>query len=310
MAKGQAIVLGRGKNSLVIEKSPTLALKLSRFSHRTRRASARLRGLGAHAAARAVERKDAASVARRFDAMAPQLRATLTPHLVASRPARLPQLSSLKISAKFTHACCMERARCDLLRFAAGGGLKSDALARRVIFQVLWTLAALQAGLGRDARHNDTGVGNVLVRRQAAPARTYRLGGRVWCLKRGLDTCLSDWDFLNAPQKGLQNARVGNGRYGIGSGANPSYDARLFLCSVWRHVNLDSLPATRRWLQRLRLGPRARLESYSKRLDPRALLRSKYFAVLLTTGGSGGSTQTRQKSRECGAAAQERYVIV
>lgn len=204
-------------------------------------------------------------VAGAFDAMTPYLRRTATPHLVVSLP----------ISPGQT---LMERARGDLLAVP----VKSDAAARRVLFQALWTVAALQARLGRGARHNDTGLANWLVRRRACGARAYETAGRRWVLPRGRDVCLADWDFLHAPRRGLVNSRVVGGRYGIRARVNQTYDARLLLISFQRRADLDRLPETRRWLASLGLGTRARVEDSSpRRLSPKKLLKSKFFDAFL-----------------------------
>lgn len=296
-------VLGRGKNSTVIAhpQDPKLAIKLSRLSRYTRRRSARLKAAGRTAEAKLAVRRDAANVGRRFDGIAAGLRAgMLTPHLVASAPCRVPTLTPG--GRTFTHASVMERARCDLVKFSKDGLLKTDKLARRLIFQVLWTLAALQRNLGRSFRHNDSGLQNILVRRTPAPARKYVLSKRYqFCLPAGIDSCLSDFDFVNCGgDRRLSNSRVGKGgRYDISATPNLSYDARLFLTSFRRHADAGRLPATARWLHSLNLGSQARSEAYSRHLEPRQLLKSKFFAKL----------RKHKDAAECAPRPSETYAI-
>lgn len=299
-------VLGRGKNSTVVAhpRDSSLAIKLSRLSRYTRRRAARLRAAGRSAEARLAVRRDAVNVGRRFDAIAAGLRrAGRTPHLVASAPCRVPALPAG--TPRFTHASSMERARCDMLKFSKRGRLRTDGVARRLIFQVLWTLAALQRALGRAFRHNDSGLQNVLIRRGRAPARRYVLSRKYqFCLPAGLDSCLSDFDFVNSEgDRRLRNSRVGRGGgggggdFGISASPNTSYDARLFLCSFRRHVDAGRLPATTRWLDSLNLGSQARSEARDKHLEPHRLLRSKFFAEYRKQGDGGG----------CASRARETY---
>mgnify|MGYP003351247979 CR=1 FL=1 len=146
---------------------------------------------------------------------------------------RLPTLTDMQLAR--SHVCIMELCSCTLTSLVARAPQElSDRVMRGLIFQVVYTLACLQAALP-GFRHNDLTTNNVLVKctPRHAGAR-YTLGHRAFYLHdMPVAAVLADFDFTHVPgHPVLSNERVLGGRYAISACPSPGYDLHVFLKSL------------------------------------------------------------------------------
>jgi serine/threonine protein kinase len=294
-------LLGSGRNSDVFcatdaASGLTIAVKVSYYREPTLEAFARLARAGRLADARLVKRRDAVSVNAAMGLIGnSMMRRGISPHFVTqfatvdiknfyTKISHMVDRKVSRIQQKYTNLTFMEKFDCDLTRFLTSRR-RSDDTYRAIIFQVVYTLAALQSRYP-GFRHNDLSTNNVLVRQErvrktwayAVPAvDTFRptFSARV---------ALSDYDFAVVPSR-LDNERVSDGHFSVDSSPNTSYDSHFFLKSVAKCIAIagSKAPQTRRFLKSLGLRRRDRLTRATEpmpALEPTTLLRHPYFAKL------------------------------
>ena len=204
-------------------------------------------------------------------------------------PERFRAMSAVQM--KYNNMCFMEVFGSNLTAWLTRGRYSETAL-RGVLFQVLYTLAALQKVLP-GFRHNDLSSNNVLVKTlPRAVTYGYSFEGRSYVVRSRLLVGLSDYDFTHVPgHPSLQNERVLNGRYKVDGSRNPSYDPHFFLKSVAKALTLRQakFPETMAFLKSI--GMRSdldRLDAPIPGFTPARLLTHAYFAPLASRGGTAG----------------------
>lgn len=240
---------------------------------------------------------DAIKVSSNFSRLAGALMEKVSPHFVlvycdkdvTSFAQRLGPLLKNRLQSltpyqkRHNNVCFMEAFHTNMTKFLVAGRY-DEACLRALIFQVVYTLAALQKRFP-GFRHNDLSTNNVLVKKlRSAPLLTYSFGGLTCYVKNNLLPALSDYDFTNVPNHAqLKNERVYSGKFKVDGRRNDSYDTHFFLKSVLKCIQrrLDSFPSTAHFLKRLRMKEEDRQNStVIPRLVPATLLRDKYFAPL------------------------------
>lgn len=302
--------LGSGKYSdvFVVEVQRAtrgkVAMKVMFYRDSTLRRAARAALCGDWHSAIVAKRRDAVTVSREFSKMTQDWVRAVSPHFVivyvcedvdglADRFThvlrhRLPTLTQLQ--RRHTNVSFMEMFDANMT-VALSRGAMSEGVVCQVMFQVLFTLAALQRLLP-GFRHNDLSTNNVLVRRVRPWSARYSYQGDVYALVDvPMFAALSDYDFIHVPgHAALSNERILGGRYpGMGPTTNPSYDTHVFLKSVSRAAPPGRYPALERFLASLELKPSARQDGVVlPRLFPSALLAHPYFEGLQEQHAAAG----------------------
>lgn len=303
----EIVQLGRGKYSDCFVVRDThghaVCLKLSYYQDATIRAFAKHTQHGNRGAAHEAKDQDAISVSAVMAQIARNLCAyRVSPHFVKVlceadvrylplrlKPLlqqRLPLLSQQQL--KYSHVCLMELWACDLTAFLARPKKPTDAVVRALLFQVIWTLACLQA-VFPGFRHNDLSTNNVLVKKARHPRALYTAAsGDCFCVACPYMAALSDFDFTHVPGHDiLSNERVLGGKYGISADPNPSYDTHVLLRTMHRALKQhDACPETRAFIRALGLDACDRSDRVVNALAPHALLAHAYFAPLRSSGSS------------------------
>lgn len=307
----QLSLIGSGKYSDVFRvhppRSSALIMKVSYYRSDTicnvmdRIKAGDLRGAMRH------KRRDSIQVGAAFARLTAGLMGTVSPHFVfvyCELDCRLlaPKLGPLlknrlkeltPLQQRFNSVCFMEVFHANMTKLlAAGGGVNDDAL-RGMLFQVLYTVAAVQKRMP-GFRHNDLSTNNVLVKRlRRRPLLAYSFGGHSYYVWSRLLPALSDYDFVNVPgREELRNERVTSGKYKVDGRRNDSYDSHLFLKSVLKciHRRGDKFPATTAFLARLKMKEEDRQNSsVFPHLRPAVLLLDSYFAPLKTKPPGSGA---------------------
>lgn len=279
--------LGSGKYSdcfKVWDARCAVACKVSYYQEATIRAFARHAHTGDSGAAHEAKERDAISVATAMAEVARQMKALhVSPHFVhvfceadvRHLPLRLHPLLRARLrhlthdQMKYSHACVMELFACNLTTYLTRA---SDAGLRVVLFQIVYTLACLQAALP-GFRHNDLSSNNVLLKPVRPRRAKYTFGTMCFLVHVPFTAALTDFDFTHVPGHiVLSNERIISGKYGIHAEPNTSYDMYVLLRSV--------LPAARKckrasaFLRSLHVAPR------SPDLVPATLLGHPYFDAL------------------------------
>lgn len=184
---------------------------------------------------------------------------------------------------KNNNVCFMEVFTTNMTKFLVTGKY-DEALLRAMIFQVLYTLAALQKLLP-GFRHNDLSTNNVLVKTlRVKPLLSYTFGGATYFVRSSVLVALSDYDFTNVPNRpGLVNERVHSGKYKVDGRRNDSYDTHFFMKSVLKCIQTHTakFPKTTAFIKSLRLQDEDRQNArVFTRLVPATLLKNAYFAPL------------------------------
>lgn len=204
---------------------------------------------------------------------APRLGALLADRLKALTP----------FQRRYNNVCFMEVFHDNLTKYLVGARY-DEATLRAIVFQVLYTLAALQK-LFPGFRHNDLSTNNVLVKRvRGRPVLSYTFGGATYYAAAPVLVALSDYDFTHVPNHAeLSNERVMFGKYKVDGRANDSYDPHFFLKSVMKCIQrrAKDFPLAWDFLRRLRLRQEDRQNNQVfARLRPAVLLQDPYFAPL------------------------------
>lgn len=278
-----------------------VALKISYFSDSTIRSFAAHAQHGDRAGAHAARDKDAVSVSMAMATIARQLRLhAVSPHIVRVyceadvrnlaerfKPLlrdRLARLTSHQV--RYSHASLMELYTCNLTHFLARYS-PTDAVLRALLFQVVYTLACLQA-LFPGFRHNDLSSNNILIKQATPRCLQYTFGGATFYTHVSWVAALADFDFVHVPGHAvLSNERILSGKYGIAATPNDSYDTHLLFKSVQRCLRKAASRAdnTLAFLRTLKLDEtKDRLDKLSQathpHLAPARLLHHAYFAPL------------------------------
>lgn len=300
--------LGSGKYSDVFKVSSRgrgeVVMKVSYYRDDTLcKLIARARA-GDEKGARRARRMDSIQVANAFGRVSSSLvRRGVSPHFVLvfcdvdcrAFAARMGALLEERLAAltplqkRYNNVCFMEVFHTNLTKFLVGSTAYDDDLLRQLVFQVLFTLAALQRRFP-GFRHNDLSTNNVLVKKGRVSA-AYTLGGGgsgpgsgPWYVDTPVLVALSDYDFTHVPgHPELSNERVLFGKYKVDGRRNDSYDAHFFLKSVGKCIAARAarLPAASAFLRGLGLADEDRQnDRVFPRLRPAALLRDPYFDAL------------------------------
>ncbi len=184
---------------------------------------------------------------------------------------------------RYNNVCFMEVFHDNLTKYLVGHKYDEDAL-RAIIFQVVYTLAALQR-LFPGFRHNDLSTNNVLVKKlRSRPLLSYTFDNATYYAAAPVLVALSDYDFTHVPNHPeLSNERVMFGKYKVDGRANDSYDTHFFLKSVMKCIQRRAKEFPRAWdfLTRLRMRQEDRQNGQVfARLKPAAVLQDQYFAPL------------------------------
>lgn len=244
-----------------------------------------------------MKRLDSIQVSSNFAKMTAGLMGSVSPHFVlvycdADCKSFAPRLGALlrnrlkeltPLQKRYNNVCFMEAFHSNMTKFLVEGSYSEDSL-RSMVFQVVYTLAALQKKLP-GFRHNDLSTNNVLIKKmEKKPLLRYSLGGTTWYVANDILPALSDYDFTNVPNHPtLTNERVYSGRYKVDGRRNDSYDTHFFLKSVLKCIQrrVEEFPATAEFLKRLQMKEEDRQNGNTfRRLVPSQLLKDPYFHSL------------------------------
>lgn len=206
---------------------------------------------------------------------------SFAPKLTVLLKERLGALTPLQ--RRYNNVCFMEVFHNNLTKYLVHSRYTENHL-RCMIFQVLYTLAALQKMLP-GFRHNDLSTNNVLIKKlRRAPVHSYSFGGQTFYTAAPMLVALSDYDFTHVPGHArLSNERVMSGKYKVDGRANDSYDAHFFLKSIMKCVQRRTreFPHTWDFLRSLRMRQEDRQNAtVIPGLRPATLLRDPFFAPL------------------------------
>lgn len=293
--------LGSGKYSDVFKvtagKAKPVVMKVSYYRDDTLCSFVRRAKQGDLRGALRAKSQDAIQVSNTFAKLTATLLDSVSPHFVVvfcdqDCKAFAPRLGALlrerlqkltPLQKRFNNVCFMEVFHNNLTNFLVGGRY-DEATLRGLVFQVLYTAAALQKLLP-GFRHNDLSTNNVLIKRlRARPLLSYAFDGQTYHVAVPFLVALSDYDFVHVPgNPALSNERVMNGRYKVDGRRNDSYDTHFFLKSVLKCIQrrAEEFPQTMEFLKRLRMREEDRQNNaVFARLRPAALLKDPYFAPL------------------------------
>lgn len=302
--------LGSGKYSDVFSVQPrkggrSVVMKVSYYRDDTLCNFIKKAKAGDLRGALRAKRLDSIQVSSNFAKMTAGLLDTVSPHFVVvycdtdckSFAPRLGVLLQERLKTltpfqkRFNNVCFMEVFHDNMTKYLLRAKY-DEATLRGAVFQVLYTLAALQKLLP-GFRHNDLSTNNVLVKKlRSAPLMSYTFGGQTYYVAVPLLVALSDYDFTHVPNHPqLANERVIFGKYRVDGRANDSYDPHFFLKSVMKCIQRRTaeFPQTWAWLNSLRLKQEDRQNNtVFARLRPAELLKQAYFEPLKAKPAGGG----------------------
>jgi hypothetical protein len=249
-------------------------------------------------------KSDAVQVGYRFSKITAALVDSVSPHFVMvfcardceHLAAKLASIAAVKerlakmttMQTRYNNVCFMELFGGNMTRYILKDK-PGDEVLRGLIFQVVYTLAALQKRIP-GFRHNDLSTNNVLVKKLRRTLNLVYTTGSMGTVKGASPStflvptrvfpALSDYDFVHAPS--LKNERVLSGKFKVDGRPNDSYDTHLFLKSVLKCLqDRTDVPETRAFLRGLRMREQDRQnDDVLARLRPMALLRHRYFSKL------------------------------
>lgn len=303
--------LGSGKYSDVFQVQPragarSVVMKVSYYRDDTLCNFIKKAKAGDVKGALHAKKQDSIQVSSEFGKLTSSLLDTVSPHFVLvycdqDCKSFAPKLGVLlqdrlktltPFQKRYNNVCFMEVFHNNLTRYLAHAKYDEAAL-RGMIFQVVYTLGALQKLLP-GFRHNDLSTNNVLVKKlRAAPVFAYSFGGDTFYTAVPVLVALSDYDFTHVPgHPRLSNERVLSGKYRVDGRANDSYDTHFFLKSVMKCIQrrTQEFPKTWDFLLRLRMKQEDRQNNaVFPRLRPAAVLKDPYFAPLKQKPAGGVS---------------------
>jgi len=296
------IQIGTGKYSdifAVHSKIGNMAMKVSFYTEETIDNFISRKKSGDFEGARLEKEQDSIIVSSNFSNVTSiLLKRNITPHFVkifaeqdvknfaAKIPGLHKRLETLTYYQKiYNHVTFMDLFEMDMTEFLTKHIL-SDNVIRNIIFQIIYTLAAMQKILP-GFRHNDLSTNNVLIKRMSNLSM-YKVSDMTFYTNSNFFVAITDYDFVHCPGiKKLTNRRVFSGSYKVNEETNASYDVHLFLKSVLKcltkikpDIKLDS---THFFLKDLNLLTDDRHPLEIERLIPDNLLKHSYFDILKTT---------------------------
>jgi hypothetical protein len=249
--------------------------------------------------AKVVKNADAISISIKFSEIAKKMKDhAITPHFLHSYESvdiknfidkipilhkRAKELSPLQ--RKYNHVSFMELYDTDLTTYLSKKPF-DDAVARQLIFQVVYSIAATQRLL-KDWRHNDLSTNNVLVKSTDSTPCSYTVADMTFFTNMSYSISIIDYDFVHADVNRLRNNRVTSGRFKVSPQKNESYDVHFFLKSVMKCIaknKKSDVKETTAFLQSLGLEESDRCEKELPHIFPLELMKNPYFDTLRTSG--------------------------
>lgn len=291
--------IGTGKYSdifAVHRGDVSFAMKISYYTEDTIEKFIKKKMYGDIEGAKREKEQDSIIVSEKFSKVtAVLLDKKITPHFVRvfeeqdvkNFAAKIPGLEKRlgKLTAHqrmYNHTAFMDLFDTDLTHLLTHKVLDDDEI-KIVIFQILYTIAAAQHALP-NFRHNDLSTNNVLVRNNKKKTITrYDVDGMVFYTSTKYAVAITDYDFVHVPSiKILNNRRVMSGNYKVNEENSVSYDAHLFIKSVYKCF-IKEYPMnteTHKFLNSLETFTDDRHPHEIPSLNPRIVLKHKYFDSL------------------------------
>jgi hypothetical protein len=293
--------IGTGKYSdifAVFKGGDSFAMKISYYTEETIDKFIKKKRYGDLEGAKREKEQDSILVSEKFSKVtAVLLNKKITPHFVrvfeeqdvknfaTKIPGLEKRLGNLTTYQRmYNHVAFMDLFDTDLTRLLTRKVLEENDI-KIVIFQILYTIAATQHALP-GFRHNDLSTNNVLVRnnRKKTVSR-YDVDGMVFYTPTKYAVAVTDYDFVHIPSiRILNNRRVMSGNYKVSDESSVSYDAHLFIKSVYKCFTkaYEKTPdtETHKFLNSLETFEDDRHPKEIPSLNPRKLLKHKYFDSL------------------------------
>lgn len=295
------IQIGTGKYSDIFaihSKAGNMAMKVSFYTEETIDNFISRKKSGDFEGARLEKEQDSIAVSSNFSNVTSSLlKKNITPHFVnifveqdvknfASKiPGLHKRLETLTYYQKiYNHVTFMDLFEMDMTEFLTKHVFLDNDI-RNIIFQIIYTLAAMQQILP-GFRHNDLSTNNILVKR-SSDLSMYKVSDMTFYTESNFFVAITDYDFVHCPGiKKLMNRRVFSGSYKVNEETNASYDVHLFLKSVLKcltKIKPDiKLSSTRSFLKDLNLLTNDRHPQELEQLIPNNLLKHSYFDILKT----------------------------
>ena len=293
--------IGTGKYSdifAVHRGGQSFAMKISYYTEETIDKFIKKKRYGDLEGAKREKEQDSILVSEKFSKVTTVLLdKKLTPHFVrvfeeqdvknlaAKIPGLEKRLKSLTTYQRvYNHVAFMDLFDTDLTHLLTRKVLDENEI-KIVIFQILYTIAATQHTLP-GFRHNDLSTNNVLIRKNREKTVTrYDVDGVVFYTPTRYSVAVTDYDFVHVPSiKILNNRRVLSGNYKVSDENSVSYDAHLFIKSVFKCFTkaYEKTPdtETHRFLNSLETFTDDRHPHEIPSLDPRKILKHRYFDSL------------------------------
>lgn len=293
--------IGTGKYSdifAVHKDGESFAMKISYYTEETIDMFMKKKICGDLEGAKREKEKDSILVSEKFSKITSVLLdKKLTPHFVrvfeeqdvknfaAKIPGLEKRLRTLTAYQKmYNHVAFMDLFDTDLTHLLKRKVLDENEI-KIVIFQILYTIAATQHAFPT-FRHNDLTTNNVLIRNNRKNTTfRYDVDGMFFYTPTKYYVSVTDYDFVHIPSvKFLINQRVLSGNYKVSGDNNVSYDAHLFIKSVYKcfteayENTLDT--ETHRFLNSLETFEDDRYPNEILSLNPRKILKHEYFNSL------------------------------
>ena len=293
--------IGTGKYSdifSVFKNGDSFAMKISYYTEETIDKFIKKKRYGDLEGAKREKEQDSILVSEKFSKVTTVLlNKKTTPHFVrvfeehdvknlaTKIPGLEKRLGTLNEHQRmYNHVAFMELFDNDLTHFLTRKVINESEI-KIVIFQIIYTIAATQHALP-GFRHNDLSTNNVLIRKNREKTITrYDVDGMVFYTPTKYSVAVTDYDFVHVPSiRILNNRRVLSGNYKVSDENSVSYDAHLFLKSVYKCFTkaYGKTPdtETHTFLNSLETFTDDRHPHEILSLDPRKLLKHKYFDSL------------------------------
>jgi len=293
--------IGTGKYSdifAVFKGGESFAMKISYYTEETIDKFIKKKRYGDLEGAKREKEQDSILVSEKFSKVtAVLLNKKITPHFVrvfeeqdvknlaTKIPGLEKRLGNLSVHQRmYNHVAFMELFDNDLTHLLTRKVINESEI-KMFIFQIIYTIAATQHALP-GFRHNDLSTNNVLIRKNREKTITrYDVDGMVFYTPTKYTVAVTDYDFVHIPTiKILNNRRVLSGNYKVTDDNNVSYDAHLFLKSVYKCFTkaYEKTPntETHRFLNSLETFENDRHPHEIPSLNPRVILKHKYFDSL------------------------------
>jgi len=293
--------IGTGKYSdifAVFKNGDSFAMKISYYTEETIDKFIKKKRYGDLEGAKREKEQDSILVSEKFSKVTTVLlNKKITPHFVRvfeeqdvkNLATKIPGLEKrlgnlTEHQRMYNHVAFMELFDNDLTHLLTRKVVHESEI-KIFIFQIIYTIAATQHALP-GFRHNDLSTNNVLIRKNREKTITrYDVDGMVFYTPTKYTVAVTDYDFVHIPTiKILNNRRVLSGNYKVNDDNNVSYDAHLFLKSVYKCFTkaYEKTPntETHRFLNSLETFENDRHPHEIPSLNPRVILKHKYFDSL------------------------------